>query len=128
MEHKSFSLELIEQNLVEIVVNDGVEVSLEDFEAIDSFFNEHCKIDFGVLVNRKNNYSYSFEAKHLLGLNENIKAIAVNVFTADGYHTTQDLIATRRVDNLNIKVFTARDNGRDKAVAWLSSQVKSLAK
>ena len=123
IKYPSFSLCELSQNVVEITVEPGVKLSIEDFEQLDSYFNEYSDKAFGFLVNRKHDYDISPEAKFLLGSNENIKAIAVIVFDASGHHKTQEFIRLRRIDNLNLRVFSGLDHGREKAIDWLSRQL-----
>ena len=65
MKHKlSFGyITLLSENIAEVVVNRNVVMTLEMVDEYDYFLKCHFNGDFGLLINKINQYSYTFEAR-----------------------------------------------------------------
>ncbi len=74
---------ILSEKILEVVADEGVEMTLEMIEECHRFVNKHFNDDFGMLVNRVNNYTYSFEAKLSIASYENLKAIAFVYYSPD---------------------------------------------
>ena len=71
---------------------------------------------FAVLINKKNSYTYTFDAQRHLGTLPELRAIAVLAYNDMTVKTTQGLIAIPRDISWTIKIF----NQRDVALQWLT--------
>ena len=118
----SFNINIVDEEIAELIVNDGVKVTIETFEELESFFNKQFNATFGLLVNRINNYDMSFAAKSLLGSNENISAIAVVTYNKRSSNKTKEFMAFRKADKLIMKEFSGFLHGRSQALDWLKVQ------
>lgn len=114
---------IVLENIVEIVIDNFVVVSLEMVEELDKFLSNTFTEKITLLINKVNTYSYSFEAKMIFGSLENIIAIAVINYSRDGEMITTEIMEQRKVDNLNIKSFSALDLGYQHAIRWLKNEM-----
>lgn len=79
--------------------------------------------DFGVLVNKVNTYSYTLEAKLIMGSIESMKAIASVNYSSDGTQSSQDIKDRRSNDSLNLKSFSGYKMGWQRAYDWLTLEL-----
>ncbi len=114
---------IVLENIVEVVIDNFVVVSLEMVEELDKFLSNTFTEKITLLINKVNTYSYSFEAKMIFGSLENIIAIAVINYSRDGEMITTEIMEQRKVDNLNIKSFSALDLGYQHAIRWLKNEM-----
>lgn len=113
-------------NVLEMLVNDGVEISLEMIEESDRFIAENFNDDFILLINGINNYSYTYEAQLCIASNENIKGIAFLYYSKEGLDAINQLKARRKMDNLNCKTFSGLELGSQQAYAWSNNELSTL--
>jgi len=127
MQHKlSFcSINILSDAIAEVIVNNNVEVSLEMVEEFDRFLLDKFTGSFGVLINAVNIYDYSFEAKLIVGSNENIKAIAVVNYNSKMKSITQNIVKLREVDSWNVKFFSGLELGWQRGVDWLKKELSA---
>lgn len=117
------TVNFISENLIEVIVDQGTEVSIEMVEEYDEFLDQNFTQNFGILVNRINQYCYSAEAKWLIGSNSLIKALAVIYYDDVTKVSTESLKKTRAIDNWNLKSFSGLELGWQRAVTWLSKEL-----
>jgi len=116
-------INIVGENVVEVIINESIVVSLEMVEELEIFLSNTFKTKFGLLINKVNSYTYSYEAKLSFGTLELIKAIAVINYSKDCEMVTTEIMETRKVDNLNIRSFSALDLGYHHAIIWLKNQL-----
>lgn len=119
-------IKLISPNIAEVVINQGVEISLELVEEYDAIMNQHFTENYAVLVNRINSYSYAYEALLCIGSAKNLTAAAIINYSMANEQQTKDLQFVRHMDNLNIKEFSGLELGRESAISWLEQQLSTV--
>jgi len=120
----SFGLiNIISTDIAEIIVDEGLEVTLEIVEEYDAILAQNFSGNYAVLINKINSYRYAFEALLTIGSAENQKAAAIISYGVESEQQTIDLKALRRIDNLNIKEFSGLNLGRASAIKWLNEQL-----
>ena len=116
---------LLAENIVEVCIDDGIELSLEMIEECDQFFKAHIFGDFGMLINRINEYSYSYEAQLSVGSYQGLKAIAFVYYTEECKSLVEKLNLTRASDNWNSQIFSGLELGWQHALGWLKEELLS---
>ena len=119
-------IKLIAPNIAELIINQNIVVTLELMEEYDALMSRHFNESYGVLVNRLNNYSYTFEALLCIGSAKNLKAAAVINYGHANEEQIKGLAAVRQMDDLNIKEFSGLELGRDNAISWLEEQLNNV--
>lgn len=114
----------LSDDIAEVIVDNDVVMTLEMVEEYESFLQAHFPRPFGLLINRINNYSYTYEAQLSIGSLENIKALAVVNYHPSAQLSTQRIATIRTVDNWNIKQFSGLMLGYQKAKTWLEHQLQ----
>ena len=94
---------ILANNVIEVTADEGIELSLEMVEESYQFINEYVTGDFVLLINRINNYTYSYEAQLSLASHENLKAIAFVYYSEQGENTTKQLQKTVQSTNGTIR-------------------------
>ena len=117
------TVNILSHNIAELIIDNDVEVSLEMVEEHDQLLCSIFNGRFGVLVNKINTYSYSFEATLSMGSMALMKAIAIVNYSAQGEQSTQKIIKTRITDNLNLKNYSGLELGWQQAVDWLNQEL-----
>ncbi|BCD99880.1 hypothetical protein [Marinagarivorans cellulosilyticus] len=108
-------LQIIDQNIVEIILDDGVEISGqmvdEFFAAIEGKMNSQISI----LLDKATQYSYTFDA--LIKLSESTKIRNIGVITYDALSRSSAIYMMERFNKSkkNVKLFESRED----ALAWL---------
>ncbi|MBN1378642.1 MAG: hypothetical protein JXA04_05350 [Gammaproteobacteria bacterium] len=111
---------LLRPHIAELVIFDGVELTAEMVREYQLILRERFSSPFGLLINKGNHYTYSFDAQMELGLDKTMKATAVLV-----ERESSELIM-RSIKNLpdhtewNMNVFYEREH----AIAWLEKQLQ----
>ena len=116
-------VKIISSNIAEIVINHGIEISLEVMEEYETLMNKHFTDHYATLINRINNYSYAYEVLLCIGSIKNLKAVAVINYGIENKQQAKDISAVHHVDNLNIKLFSGLELGRDNAIDWLKGEL-----
>jgi hypothetical protein len=114
---------LLAENIVEVVIDDGIELSLEMVEECDQFFKAHIFGEFGMLINRINEYSYSYEAQLSIGSYQGLKAIAFVYYTDECKTLFEQLNVTRANDNWNSRLFSGLELEWQQALNWLEQEL-----
>ncbi|WP_371375993.1 hypothetical protein [Thalassotalea aquiviva] len=117
------TIEIITHNIAEVIVNEGVVMTLEIVQEYDNFLQQHFTQPFGLIINRINHYTYTFETKLHISSLENLKAGAIITYHVEGKKAINDILQLRSHDNLNAKFFDGMDLGRKKAINWLMQEL-----
>jgi len=116
-------INIIDNKIAEVIVNEGINVSLEMIEEHDDLLMKIFDGKFGILVNKINNYSYSIEAQLIMGSLENIAAIAAITYSVQGGASSKLIADIRIIDQLNVKTFSGLELGWQQAVSWLQNEI-----
>lgn len=112
------TIAIIEEDLAEVIVNEGVVMDEIMVDEYHDFLLSALKKPFSLLINKKHPYTYTFYAqKTILKLKE-VKAMAVLVYNSGGLMSTETLVNLNKDNNWNIQMFQSRDE----AVNWLEKQ------
>ena len=110
------TVKFLRPNLIEIVVNDGVEITVAMLDEWVDFMLRRGEGPYYVLVNKVNGYSYSFDAQMHLSSIDCVKAAAVVTYTVTGPFITQSIVEMLQDDpKWEIETFAERDA----ALNWL---------
>ena len=120
-------INIINNQIAEIIVDDGVVVSLEMVEEHDDFLTSIFDGECGILVNKIDSYHYSPEAQLIMGSIENIVAVAVVNYTTQDKQSSKEIIDKRFMDQLNIKIFSGLELGRQQAITWLQQELANIS-
>lgn len=128
MQHRlSFAnFNLLSDDVVEVVVDEGVELSLEMVEECHQFIQQNVHHHFGLLINRVNQYSYSYEAQLSLASHEYLKAIAFVYYSQETLTHIENLHRARMFDEWNSKVFSGLELGWQQALFWLQQELSAV--
>jgi len=119
-------INIISDSIAEIIIDEGVEVSIEMVEEHDNFLACIFKGNYGVLLNKINDYSYSTEAQFIMGSTENTVAIAVVNYTELGKQSSKAIADKRVVDQLNVRTFSGLNLGWQDAMSWLKNEINII--
>ena len=113
----------LSSNILEVVVDDDIEITLEMVEECHHFVGKHFSHEFGILINRVNNYTYAYEAKLSVASHEKLKAIAFVYYSQEGKKLTEKLTKTRTSDAWNCRIFSGLELGWQQAYQWLQQEM-----
>ena len=122
------TVNIMTDNIAEVIIDDNIEVSIEMVEEHEKFLCSVFKGDFGVLDNKINTYSYSLEAKLIMGSVVRMKAIDSDFYSSQGMQSTQDIMERRSMDSLNLKLFSGYELGWQQAYDWLTLELHNKLK
>jgi len=117
------AVNILTDNIAELIIDENIEVSIEMVEEHDKLLSSLFKGPFGVLVNKVNKYSYTLEAKLIMGSIEPMTAIASVNYFPQGTQSTQDILDKRSNDRLNLKAFIGTELGWQQAYDWLTLEL-----
>ena len=121
------SINILNENIAEVIVNKSVEMSIEMVEEYDEFLSTHFSSYFGLLINKVNRYDYSFEAKLSIASHEKLKVIAVINYSDESEALTQKIKNLRAVDSWNLKNFSGIDLGWQDGFDWLKKELSAVS-
>lgn len=78
--------------------------------------------DFGLLLNKKHNYTYTFNSQHKIADLRQIKAVAIVTYKSSTEASTRSLLKNRSTAGWNAKMF----KDYDKTLAWLRTELAEL--
>ncbi|HAI14267.1 MAG TPA: hypothetical protein DCM28_21360 [Phycisphaerales bacterium] len=107
--------------IAEVIVDDGVEMTLEHIGEYHDFLIEHLEVGSGLLINKSTSYTYSFEAQQHIFLPERIKAYAVYTPSVSAKLATDSVVMMQR-KKLPVTLKTFEDY--DEAMTWLKSVIQ----
>ncbi len=110
----------LDNNIAEVIVDKGIELSIEMVEELDNYLDTHYSTQFALLVNKANRYSYSYEAQLCLASLDKQKAIAVLYHELNEDPIPPQFDKRRKMDNITIKSFPATKLGTQAAMNWLN--------
>jgi hypothetical protein len=113
------TITLLRPDLAEVIVNEGIEMDMDMVDEYHMFVSELLAEPCGTLINKKNRYTYTFEAQLAIATLEKIKASAVVVYSETSRISTDALLKLPTHLQQNIKMFSNRDAG----LRWLEQQL-----
>lgn len=125
MKHRlSFAyFNILSDNIVEVVVDENIEMTLEMVEECHQFIHTHFQESFAMLINRVNNYSYTYEAKLSIAAYENLTAMAFVYYSEESKKIAENLLALRVFDQWNYRIFSGVELGWQQAFDWLQQEL-----
>lgn len=120
-------IKILSTNIAEIIINEGIEISLEMVEEYDTLMAKNFNGNYAVLVNRINHYSYAYEALISVGSAQHLIAVAAIDYGEISDQRSREIKSVRQMDNLNIKEFSGLELGRASAINWLNEQLENVA-
>ena len=115
-------INIIQKDIAEVIVNDGIEMNLEMVEDYHNFLQSHLVSPYSLLINKINKYTYDFDAQLKLATLKEINVMAVVAYNNTTNLTTQSLAAMPRNKNWNLSIFP----DREQALLWLINQQKNV--
>lgn len=112
--------------IVELIIDEGIVLSIEMLDEFDEFLALHVNRNFALLVNRVNKYQFSYEVKFLLASQEGLCGIAVVTYNAHDTNLINDFKSLRSIDDLNLKVFEGLELGWQTGLDWLIDEVNQV--
>jgi hypothetical protein len=110
---------ILRADIAEVIVNDGVELTLTMINEYHRFLLNHLSAPFSILVNKINAYSYTFEAQTNLACISEINAMAVVAYSKATELATRSLATTTlRKTPWNMEIFSDKQS----ALHWLENQ------
>ena len=109
----------LQDNLAEIIVDSDVEFNMAMIAEYHSWLLDHLNAPFALLVNKKNPYTYTFDAQMNIANLPEIKAMAVVAYSKVTEESTNVLIDMPRKSKWNIRIF----DERDLAMNWLQAEL-----
>lgn len=110
-------------NLAEVIVNEGIIMGLSHVAEYHDFLQSKLVAPFSILVNKKNQYSYDFNAQRVIGDIKGLHKFAALVTGVGGVMSTETLIDINKNNEWNIKLFREREA----ALGWLISSKKEVS-
>lgn len=125
MKHQlSFAkINVLNEHIAEVIVDQDVVISLEMSEEYDRALSEIFSNNFALLVNKINQYDFSFEAKLSVASHENLAAIAVVTYDNESKKSVGEVAAMRQLDGWNLKVFDGLNLGWQEGLDWLHGEL-----
>lgn len=109
-------VEEIEPNIVEVIANIGVEITLEDIEFMEKGFLEKFPGPYAELVNRVNDYSHTLDSLEKACNLKNCIAVAILVKNSLSFHAAN----IHKEYAGKIQVFV----NKEEALVWLRAMLK----
>lgn len=106
----------INNHLAEVIIDEGIEMDEHLVDAYHDFLLSHLKAPFSLLINKKNSYSYTFEAQKVIANLKEIDNMAVLVGTLGSTLATKTIISLKERENIRMFV------DREEALDWLNEQ------
>ncbi|PKQ43643.1 hypothetical protein [Confluentibacter flavum] len=111
------TISILEKNLAEVIIDEGIVMDEIMIDEYHDFLLSNLSAPFSLIINKKNCYSYTFEAQKTICNLKEIHLIAVVVTTNGALMSTQTLIKINENNNWNIELFKERDL----ALEWIYS-------
>ncbi|XPF92534.1 hypothetical protein ACM9HF_10830 [Colwellia sp. RE-S-Sl-9] len=119
-------LTVLPNNIIEVVIDDGIELTLEMVEESHQVLKEAMTSCFALLINNIHQFEMTFEAKLTMASHEQLKAIAFVYYNQNNKTEIEKLIELRKVDDWNVKIFSGLEMGWQEAHSWLTHEMESL--
>ena len=111
-------IHILEDDIAEVIVNEGIEITLAMVGEYHDFLPKEMSHPFAVLINKKNAYTYTFDAQRHLWTLPEFRAIAILAYNDMTVKVTHGLISIQREISCTIKIFNQRDVG----LQWLTDE------
>ena len=95
----------IDDSIAEIIVNDGIEIDIDMVAEYHAWIDDKLSTPCGLLINKINKYTYTFEAQLKIADLQKIKSIAVICYSEITKATTKSLTKLPRQRKLHLSVF-----------------------
>jgi len=117
-------INILSDSIAEVIINEGVEMTLTMVEQYHEFLLLHLVSPFSLLINKVNSYTYDFDAQKNLATLKEINAMAVVAYTRSTRISTEYLKSSvpRKMD-WNLKIHS----DREEALNWLQLEQDNLA-
>jgi hypothetical protein len=106
----------IEPNIVEIIVDEGVDIDGRHIEQIEVGLLEKYDSSYALLINRLHAYSHTHVSMQKVAELKNLAAIAIVVYSDISRHAAM----IHKVFQNNVQVFDEKDS----ALVWLRASMK----
>jgi len=117
---------VLANNIIEVTADEGIEFTLEMVEECHQFIGEHVTGNFAMLINRINNYTYTYEAQLSIASYEDLKALAFVCYSEQSEQVTKQLQANRSFDQWQYPVFSGLELGWQQAHQWLEDELSAI--
>lgn len=111
------TITVLKDDLAEVIINEGVVMNEIMVDLYHDFLLSYLKAPFSLIINKKNSYSYTFEAQKIIANLKEIYAMAVIVGTNAAVMSTKTLMQINASNNWNIKLFRTKPE----ALEWIES-------
>lgn len=109
-------INLLESNIAEIIINDGVVLDETMIIKYRKLLQSHLETPFSLLINKEHGYSYTFGAQLAMGKLDDVIAFrAVVVYSNSAKMATQIVMDVNKNNNWQMKIFRERHL----AIDWL---------
>ncbi|WP_156904766.1 hypothetical protein [Ferrimonas senticii] len=119
--HRVACCQLVElkPDLFEVLVDNGAEITLEDCQAFDQFWQQHCPFPFDILVDANREYSYSFGAALSIGSLPQQRFVAVYSKSHSAISAQQSAVSVNQLNypDKQVQMFAERSP----ALNWLEA-------
>lgn len=105
----------IKNHLAEVVIFQGVTMTLQDVRLYNKTLTDMHSDTFGLIVNKRYQYTYTFDAQRELIDIPNLKAVAILVYTSASTHSTKAVLSVMRNKIEHVEIFSLRKD----AIAWM---------
>ena len=113
------TIHILQNNLAEVIVNEGVLMDKVMIDEYHDFLLKKLEAPFGLLINKKHSYSYTFDAQKTIVHLDEIKSMAVVAQTSGAVMSTETLLNINGNINRNIKLFQEKEA----ALVWLQKEL-----
>lgn len=111
----------ISESIYELTIEEGIELDLKSTIEFHEFLLGTQKDSVYILINQKNNYTYSFQAMTMLGCLDMVRAMAFYTPSRVGYIGCQLFFQVPRILPIRMEVFSNHFS----ALSWLEKQEDS---
>ncbi len=116
---------ILSDSIAEVIINEDVEMTLEMVEQYHELLLSSLISPFSLLINKVNNYTYSFDAQVNLATLSEINAMAVVAYTSSTKISTEYLKSSvPRETDWNLKIYS----DREEALNWLKMEQENITK
>lgn len=106
---------ILEEHLAEVIIHDGLVIDEVVVDLCHDFLLSYLKVPFSIVLNKKNSYSYTYEAQKVFFNLKEIQKVAVVAVTSGAFMSAETLIKISESNHLNIELFEKRDE----ALEWI---------
>jgi len=128
MKHRSSFgyFKILPGNVLEITVDQGKEITLEMLDESNDFISAHFTEGFGLLINRINQYTYSYEAQLSVASHSGLRALAFVCYSSESEREVRKMQELRAVDQWNVQFFSGLELGWQQAYNWLKEELAHI--